>query len=314
MTPRKFGDSLGEQFPYMKTVTFKTVGDLELQADVYGADTPNYPQKPTLVWIHGGALIMGTRSRIVPEHIDRYLSAGFVVVSIDYRLAPETKLPEIAEDIEDAFSWLRSTGASAFGIDPDRVGVVGHSAGGYLTLLAGHRVKPTPKVLVAFYGYGDITGDWYSQPDPFYNTFVNLAEGDAHVAVGGGELVDGSADPLRRDFYLWCRQNGLWPLKVGGHDPVTERDWFTQYSPAENVTSESGEYPPTLLIHGDADTDVPYEQSVLMADRLGHAGIEHEFITIPGGPHGFDHNPETAGTPEVAHALDRVVEFLVAHV
>ena len=147
---------------------------------------------------------MGNRAGIVPGQLDRYVDAGFVVVSIDYRLAPETKLPAIAEDVEDAFRWLRSSGVDEFGIDPDRIGVVGHSAGGYLTLLAGHRVDPAPSALVSFYGYGNIAGDWYSKPDPFYNTFDRLSKDNARRAIGEDELVDGAADPARRDYYLWC--------------------------------------------------------------------------------------------------------------
>jgi len=235
-----------------------------------------------------------------------------VVISIDYRLAPETKLPDIAADLEDAFSWVREHGREMFGVDPNRIGVVGHSAGGYLTLLAGHRVKPAPKALVSFYGYGDLVGDWYSKPDPFYNTFDQVTDADAHRAVGERELVDGSADPSRRDYYLWCRQKGLWPLKVGGHDPKSESDWFTPYSPAENVAAE--QYPPTLLLHGDADTDVPYGQSVHMARRLADKGIEHELITIAGGPHGFDHSPEMESNAAVSDAFDRVIGFLKEHV
>jgi dipeptidyl aminopeptidase/acylaminoacyl peptidase len=69
-----------------------------------------------------------------------------------------------------------------------------------------------------------------------------------------------------------------------------------------------------MLIHGDADTDVPYAQSVRMAGRLAAAGIEHEFITIPGGPHGFDRAPETASSQAVSDASDRVVMFLSKHV
>jgi dipeptidyl aminopeptidase/acylaminoacyl peptidase len=97
----------------------------------------------------------------------------------------------------------------------------------------------------------------------------------------------------RRDYYLWCRQNGLWPEKISGHDPAKEPDWFTPYIPERNVESQGRKYPPTLLLHGDADTDVPYEQSVIMARRLAAAGIEHELITISDGSHGFDHSPDS---------------------
>ncbi len=294
----------------MQTRTYKTTADLELQLDIYGADSSDNSPKPVIVWIHGGALIMGSRKQVRPHHLERYLAEGFAVVSIDYRLAPETKLPLIVEDVEDAINWIEEH-RDELGIDSSRLAVIGHSAGGYLTLTTGYRIKPTPKALVAFYGYGNLVGEWYSKPDPFYsNEFNMFTEAEAHAAVGTTEIADGSQDPRRRDYYLWCRQNGLWPEKVGGHDPISKADHFTPYSPEENVDSN---YPPTLLLHGNNDTDVPYEQSVLMASKLESAGIEHEFITIEHGPHGFDNNPESAATPEVQAAFDRVIEFLKLH-
>jgi len=69
--------------------------------------------------------------------------------ALDYRLAPETKLPDIISDIETAFTWLGGEGAKRFHLDPDRMIVYGGSAGGYLTLVTGYRVKPKPKALVA---------------------------------------------------------------------------------------------------------------------------------------------------------------------
>ena len=298
----------------MQTRTYKTTPTLDLQLDIHEVDEPTTTPKPVIVWIHGGALIMGTRTRISPTHLNGYLNAGFAVISIDYRLAPETKLPAIVEDVEDAIDWIRTTGASEFNLDPARLAVIGHSAGGYLTLLTGHRIDPAPNALVAYYGYGNLVGDWYSQPDPFYSTEYDLfTKEQAHAAVGNGdqEVTDGSKDPRRRDFYLWCRQNGYWPEKVGGHNPITESDLFTPYSPEENVTKN---YPPTLLIHGNNDTDVPYEQSVLMTSKLKAANIQHGFITIENGPHGFDNNPESANTPQVIVAFEKVIEFLIANV
>jgi dipeptidyl aminopeptidase/acylaminoacyl peptidase len=65
-----------------------------------------------------------------------------------------------------------------------------------------------------------------------------------------------------------------------------------------------------LLLHGDKDTDVPYEQSVVMAEQLSRAGVEHELITIRDGSHGFDRKLDD---PPVAQAFDRVLAFLQRH-
>ncbi|MBT4124961.1 MAG: alpha/beta hydrolase [Chloroflexi bacterium] len=298
----------------MQTRTYKTTATIDLNLDVYGAEPNSETLKPVIVWIHGGALIMGSRDRILETHLDGYTDAGFVVVSIDYRLAPETKLPAILEDVEDAIEWVRTTGSVEFNLDPARLAVIGHSAGGYLTLTTGHRISPAPKALISYYGYGNLVGDWYSQPDPFYrNEFDLFTEEQAHAAVGNGdqEVTDGSQDGRRRDFYLWCRQNGYWAEKVGGYNPISEAEWFSPYSPEENAGEN---FPPTLLLHGNNDTDVPYEQSVLMASKLKAAGVEHDFITIENGPHGFDHNPESAETPEVTAAFEKAIEFLVSQV
>jgi acetyl esterase/lipase len=87
--------------PVAKTTrTYKTVGDCAIQADVYRSSNPG--AHPAVLWIHGGALIMGSRRAIPEAQLRRYLEAGFAVVAIDCRLAPETKLPEILQDIEDA--------------------------------------------------------------------------------------------------------------------------------------------------------------------------------------------------------------------
>jgi len=256
---------------------------------------------------------MGSRSGIPADQLERYLEAGYVVASIDYRLAPETKLPAIIEDLQDAFSWLRSEGSGMLGTDPDRVGVVGSSAGGYLALMAGHCVQPSPRALVSFYGYSDIVGSWFSQPDSFYNTFGPVAEAAARLAVGTQEIVDAPVAE-RWDYYLWCRQNGLWLDEVGGHDPHSEPGWFHYYCPAQNVSSPGISYPPTLLLHGDADTDVPHSQSVHMAGRLDSAGVDHELITIPDGSHGFDKKASASEDPVVTAAIDKVLEFLRKHV
>jgi acetyl esterase/lipase len=285
------------------TYVYKRVGELDIRADVHRL--PGDEIRPVLVWIHGGALITGQRTGLRAEQRQRYLDAGYVVVSIDYRLAPETKLPGIITDLRDAFAWVREKGPELFRIDPRRVGVVGHSAGGYLTLMSGFAVRPRPRALVAFYGYGDVVGDWYAKPDPYYRTTQPLfPREEALQAIGSREISEGNV-PNRGKFYLYCRQNGLWPREVVGLDPEKQPRAFDPYCPIRNVARE---YPPTLLLHGDIDTDVPYQQSVDMARELQRADVTHELLSFRGYGHGFD--GKGLQDPRIADAFDRIIRFL----
>ena len=234
---------------------------------------------------------------------EKYLNAGYTIISIDYRLAPQAKLPQIIEDLEDAYRWVRSDGPKLFRIDPNRIAVIGHSAGGYLALMAGVVLKPRPKAVVSFYGYGDIAGEWYSRPDPFYNRQPSVPKEEAYQAVGT-RVISEDQGGNRGRFYLYTRQQGLWPREVVGHDPDREPRSFDPFCPVRNVTRD---YPPTLLLHGDNDTDVPFEQSVLMARELERHGVQHELISMPGRGHGFD---AAMGDSVIAATFDRVLTFL----
>lgn len=296
----------GETDAKARTYTYKIVGDLPIKADVYRR--PGDDVRPVIVWIHGGALITGNRGGPNLEQRKRYLDAGYTIVSIDYRLAPETKLAGIVEDVRDAIRWVRDSGPDLYQIDPRRVAVVGHSAGGYLTLMAGFTVEPRPQALVAFYGYGDVDGDWYAKPYEFYRqTRPLFTKEDAYEAIGKKETTNGGVKG-RGDFYTYCRQNGLWPREVVGYDPIKQPRQFDRYCPVRNVTND---YPPTLLLHGDKDTDVPYAQSVDMAAELKRVGVAHEFISVPGGGHGFD--AKGMKDAQVSAAFDRVERFLSKH-
>jgi len=289
------------------TYTYKTVGDCHIKADVYR--NPDASTSPAaIVYIHGGCLIYGSRKSINPEQLALYLKAGYTVISINYRLAPETNLPEIITDLQDAFRWINNSGPDLFSVDPQRIAVVGHSAGGYLALMSGCCVVPRPKAIVSFYGYGDIVGDWYSKPDPFYcqQPAVSEEASGRHVA---GPIISEPYEGRGKDkFYLYCRQNGLWPLEIGGHDPEEEPSFFAPYCPIQNITFD---YPPTLLLHGDRDTDVPYQQSVLVDEELSQHKVRHKLITMTGRGHGFD---STMDDRVVKDAFNKVLAFLDKYV
>lgn len=287
-----------------RTYTYKTVDSLEIRADVYRQ--AGNAISPAILFIHGGALIMGDRTWIDPVQLDRYLNAGYAVISMDYRLAPQTKLNHILEDLRDAYQWVRVEGPDLFRINPAQIAIIGHSAGGYLTLMAGFCLDPRPAALVSFYGYGEITGAWYSQPDPFYCLQPLVSQGEAYRSIGRRAV---SEDPNggRGPFYLYTRQQGLWPLEVTGYDPQGGPRPFDPFCPVRNVTSD---YPPTLLLHGDSDTDVPFEQSVLMARALKRHGVEQTLLVLTGLGHGFDGDMDD---PVVYQAFDSVLLFLEKH-
>ncbi len=302
--------------PVLKTYTYKTVGDLEIKADVYQYNDKQHHDKqhthdaarPAIVWLHGGALIMGGRAG-VSGHIRRLAAEnGYVLVSFDYRLAPETKLPQITADIEDAFRWLRAEGPKLFHLDPKRIAVSGGSAGGYLTLLAGHRVRPRVQTLVAFWGYGDLATAWATEHSPHARHRGPTLSRAAFQKILSGPPI---TDSRRRQadggpFYQQSRRQGVWVKTVSGFDPAVEPEKLFSYMPVKNVEPD---YPPTVMIHGTRDTDVPYEQSVMMARQFKKHGVVHELISVKNGEHGL----AGADPAAINAAYQRALAFVVEH-
>lgn len=290
-----------------KTHVFKTVRAVKIQADVHRADDAKV--RACVVWIHGGALIVGNRTSVPGQLLDLCRKEGYALVSLDYRLAPEVKLPAIIEDIEDAFRWLHRDGPKLLHIDPKRLVVTGGSAGGYLTLMTGVRVRPRPQALVAYWGYGDVDGDWYVKPSEHYRKLPLVKKEQAFKGVGGKVLSgsDGSAEQMNRGrFYLYLRQHGLWTKEVTGFDPATEKQKLDPFCPVRNVDAA---YPPTMLVHGTEDTDVPYDLSVAMAKEFTRQKVAHELVTVLGAGHGLSGGDKKL----VADANERALEFIRTH-
>ena len=107
------------------TFIYRTIGALDLKADVYLG--PAAHRASVVVWMHGGALISGHRGGISEGHVGRLTDAGHTVVSIDYRLAPETRVDGILKDVLAAFAWVRRDGPELFDCDPERVAAMGSS-------------------------------------------------------------------------------------------------------------------------------------------------------------------------------------------
>lgn len=260
---------------------------------------------PVVIYIHGGGLIWGTREEISEEMINLYTSNGFSLFSIDYRLAPETKLPEILKDIEDAILWIQTEGPKQFSIDPKKISVVGSSAGGFLALSTGTFTNK-PRAIVSFYGYGDLVGSWATSPSKFYCQKDRVSKELAYQLITDRIITEASVEE-RFLFYVYARQNGVWIEEITGINSINNKEALYHFCPNRNVTKE---YPPTLLLHGTKDTDVPYEQAVFMRAAIIKESVEARLITIPNGEHVFDKNFQD---PIVQNALIQVIDFLKIH-
>ena len=257
-----------------KTYVFKEANGVKVELDVHRPETTDV--LPVLVWIHGGALLMGNRQGVPRNLLDLCRTEGFALVSIDYRLAPQVKIPEIIEDVKDAFRWIRGKGAELAHLDPKKVVVAGGSAGGYLTLMTGVSVDPKPLALVAYYGYGDVDGDWYTKPSEHYRKTVTLYTREQALEGLSDAVVTGPPDKkqgeARSRYYHYLRQNGLWTKEVTGFEPEREKAKLDPFCPVRNVTPA---WPPTMLLHGTVDTDVPYELSAAMDKELERHKVDH---------------------------------------
>ena len=291
-----------------RTFVYKTVGALEIKADVY-VPAGDMKVRPVVVYLHGGSLINGKRQSVdkwAPR--EQFLAGGAVVVSVDYRLAPETKVRELVQDVEDAFAWVREKGPALFGADPQRVAVSGGSAGGYLALLMGARLQPRAQVVYAEMSYADLLSSWQTTPSvhrPHY-TDSNLKADEAWKQVEGPAIANGA--DRRGDggaFNDFIRRNAGWPRAVSGWDPQTESERFEPYRTFRHVTSA---FPPTFLLHGEVDSDVPLAEPQRMAELFKQHGVEHRFVVLPNGEHGF-----RGADPAAVQAAQReAVDFVMA--
>jgi acetyl esterase/lipase len=258
-----------------------------------------------VVYIHGGGFIWGSREDISEELIKLFIDNGFAIFSIDYRLAPESKLSDILEDVQDALSWLRKEGLNQFSIDPERLAVIGGSAGGFLALNTGLFVKK-PQAIISFYGYGDISTRWATEPSTFYRQQELIPRELALKLLSNGIISEGPIE-TRYLYYLYARQQGVWVQEITGVHPTFKQAELLQLCPIHQVNQD---YPPTLFLHGTMDTDVPYEQSVFMRAALIKKGVSARLITIPNGEHVFENNFNDSIVQE---ALGQVISFLTKH-
>ena len=263
--------SWGNPSPVIQTFQYGEAGDQALSLDVFSpSEIPENEKMPAIVVIHGGGWNAGTRSDF--PHWNSWLTReGFVVFDIDYRLSPQPNWQTATNDVQDAVRWIKAR-ADSFHVDPDRMALMGRSAGGHLALLAGYTataagLETQVQAVVSFYGPTDLR--WgYENP-------------------ANRRVIDGRA--TLRQF-------------VGG-TPNYIPEKYQQASPIHHVRDDT---PPTFLVHGNQDQLVRSAQASRLWDVLrlqsGNPG-NHTMLIIPYAQHGFDYNFDGWGSQITRVAL-----------
>lgn len=248
-----------------ESVTYAHPGGEELKLDVWGApgDGAGGPQRrPAVVLVHGGGWHGGSRSQ-TPQWDTWFAERGYVTFDIDYRLAPPPRWQDATGDVKCAVGWVKRN-ADRYNVDPERIALVGYSAGGHLALLAAYTA-----------------GNSYLPP--------SCDVGDSGVSAVAAFYPPTDLRRLYGMEWPWSSPNvvGLDSTRrfLGG-TPSTVPDRYLISSPINHVDPDD---PPTLLIHGGADRLVPLEQSELLAGRLREAGVPNHLVELPWANHSFDH-------------------------
>lgn len=231
-------------------IEYGRAGDVSLQLDAYIPDGPG--PHPVAILIHGGGWSRGDK-RIAPPGDNSDISswftafpqAGFTCFSINYRLAPAHLWPACLEDVQSAIRWAKAHAAEYNG-DPNRIVLVGHSAGGHLASLAAVKPDETTRV---------------------------------QAVVGFAPVTDQVKDSARRNGLSPALQ------KLLNRPHLIDYESARILREISATTYVRPGVPPFFLIHGTADKSVPYDQSPAFQELLRAAGVDCELVTIPEAPH-----------------------------
>jgi len=143
-----------------KDIVYRQVDSISLRLDIYRRKDLDR-DAPGLIFIHGGGWSKGKRSDYLPYLLD-YAQKGYVTITVSYRLSGTAHFPAAVQDVQAAIQWVREHSA-AHGIDPERIALIGGSAGGHLAMMAAYSDDgPDEKVqaVVNIYGPSDLTTEY----------------------------------------------------------------------------------------------------------------------------------------------------------
>lgn len=274
------------QFIVETDVQYGEGGGVPLFLDIIRPAVPSEQPRPAIVYVHGGGWWEGDRSY---GYIPNLMLAkfGFFTITISYRLSQIAPYPAQIHDVKAAIRFLRAN-AEAFGIDPGRIGVWGHSAGGHLSAMAGlHADIP------------ELEGESGS---PGYSSKVQAVVPMSPPTDFTVDWRDLEGNPFE--------ESRLGPITqlLGG--PIAEKPELARLaSPAALVAPGDA---PSLILHGTMDEIVPFRQAELLVEAMARAGNDATLIAMTGVDHSahghmYPESDDPFGTRQA------VVEFFTRH-
>jgi len=253
-------DFAAQGMTYEPDIAYAVMSGFQLKLDLFYSKTSAKPM-PAVVWFHGGGWSNEKLDRKYrpEEQLAVLAKEGFFIVSADYRLIQQSPFPACLEDCKCVIRWVRAN-AEKYGVDPDRIGVMGESAGGHLVALLGS--TGGIKELEGDGPYQDYSSEvqavipWYAPSDMRMRT-----QGDEEKTKGMATRFCGTED-LDKASRIMSKMS-----------PIL-------YMDRENL-------PPFLFVHGNADRLVNYQNSVDMCAKMKENGQNAELITVNGQGHGF---------------------------
>ncbi len=268
-TSRRGGEpSSPEGVRRISGIDYAGTGNPRHQLDLYLPENPKSDGPlPVVCWIHGGGWRQGSkdRARLV---VDLVATGRFAGASLGYRLSGEAQWPAQIHDVKAAIRWIRAN-AGAHGIDPERIGLWGSSAGGHLVAMLG-----------VSEGVDHLEGE--------VGPHLDLAAEVTCVVnyYGPSDLLSMNRQGSRMDHDAADSPESQ---LIGG--PVQENpDRARDASPLTHVNAGDR---PMLLVHGTEDPLVPFEQSVVLEQALEKAGVTAILLTVDGAGHGNGFGPRT---------------------
>lgn len=275
--------SEGKPYVEEQNIHYGTADGVKLMLDLVKPVTGEGPF-PAIVFIHGGGFVTGARYEML-RHSRLAAQEGYVATTVDYRLINVLNEESLAKypfpaqvyDVKCAIRWLRAN-AEEHQIDPDRIGVLGHSAGAYLALMA------------ALVGPSDgLEGDC---GDMNYSSRVQAAVSLAGVA----DLVKDFEELPSKDAEV------MYSFFIGGApEEMPER-----YQLASPITYVSEDDPPIFSMIGEKDTMVLPVQGEILDMKMNEVGVFHELIILEGRDHFYVGNP-------ISNVFTPIFEFFDQH-